>query len=239
MNIVLLESEDWLDETRVQLLGRRHQHLHKILKVKVGDTLRVGALGGMRGVARVMACDQESAELWVTLNAPPPPRHPLKVVLALPRPKMLRRVLRSCAEYGIAELHLINSYRVEKSFWQTPLLGKDRIDEALRAGLERSGDTILPKVVLHTRFRPFMEDQLNGIAGHAPIYCLHPGEHGPLPADTGLEATVLIGPEGGFIPFEVELAQQIGASLRHLGDRILSVDTAVNAALARELPGSN
>ena len=145
MNIVLLESEDWLDETRVQLLGRRHQHLHKILKVKVGDTLRVGALGGMRGVARVMACDQESAELWVTLNAPPPPRHPFKVILALPRPKMLRRVLRSCAEYGIAELHLVNSYRVEKSFWQTPLLGKDRIDEALRAGLERSGDTILPR----------------------------------------------------------------------------------------------
>jgi len=43
----------------------------------------------------------------------------------------------------------------------------------------------------------------------------------------------MLGPEGGFVPFEVELAQSIGASTVHLGQRILSVDTAVTAALAR------
>jgi hypothetical protein len=47
---------------------------------------------------------------------------PLTVVLALPRPKMLRRILRALAEVGVKELHLINSYRVEKSYWQSPLL---------------------------------------------------------------------------------------------------------------------
>ena len=42
---------------------------------------------------------------------------------------------------------------------------------------------------------------------------------------------IMLGPEGGFVPFEVELAQTQGAQPVHLGTRILSVDTAVSAAL--------
>ena len=42
----------------------------------------------------------------------------------------------------------------------------------------------------------------------------------------------MLGPEGGFVPFEVELAQVQGAHPVHLGARILSVDTAVPAALS-------
>ena len=43
----------------------------------------------------------------------------------------------------------------------------------------------------------------------------------------------MLGPEGGFIPYEVELAQSMGAQTVRLSDRILSVDTAVTAALSQ------
>ncbi len=236
MNIILLEIDDWLDEQRIRLFGRRHQHLQSVLKVQAGDSLRIGALGGMRGTAQVESTHSDYTDLIAALTTPPLPRHPLKVVLALPRPKMLRRVLRSCAEFGVSELHLIHSARVEKSFWQSPLMNPDNITKALHAGLERSGDTIAPVVELHRRFRPFVEDRLNDIAMDKAIYCLHPGSHPPLAADTALPATVLIGPEGGFIPFELHLVQENGALMRHLGGRVLSVDTALTSALARELP---
>ena len=45
----------------------------------------------------------------------------------------------------------------------------------------------------------------------------------------------MLGPEGGFVPFEVELAQAQGALPVHIGARILSVDTAVTAALSQTM----
>ena len=48
-------------------------------------------------------------------------------------------------------------------------------------------------------------------------------------------AVVMIGPEGGFVPFEVELAERVIAQRVHLGARVLSVDTALPAALAQAL----
>ena len=177
-----------------------------------------------------MSNDSET-RLEVTLDQPAPPRHPCDIVLALPRPKMLRRVLRTVAEMGVVNLHLIHSARVEKSFWQSPLLSQEKIRAALLAGLERSGDTRLPRVSLHHRFRPFVKT--NCLSSSQPTCCIaHPN------AAVGLDkqsdkAIIMLGPEGGFVPFEVELAQSVGARAVHLGQRILSVDTAVTTALAR------
>ena len=236
MNIVLLEQQDWIDEQHVELRDARLAHLHSVLRSQPGDHLKVGLLGGDRGNGEIVSLSKERACLRVTLDQAPLPRHPCTLVLALPRPKMLRRVLRTCAEFGVREIHLIHSYRVEKSFWQSPLLAPERIRTALHAGLERSGDTIAPRVQLHRRFRPFIEDSLEHVDAGAPAYCLHPGGTAALGADSGESSTLLIGPEGGFVPFELELMQANNVALRHLGSRILSVDTAVNTALARDLP---
>ena len=139
------------------------------------------------------------------------------------------------AEFGVGELHLIHSYRVEKSYWQTPHLNEDKVEMALIQGLERSGDTVLPSVFQHKRFKPFMEDVLPAISAETTLLIAHPGNSAPSPADTHRPTTLLIGPEGGFIDFEVDLAEALGAQKVSLGARILSVDTAVCAALSREL----
>ena len=43
----------------------------------------------------------------------------------------------------------------------------------------------------------------------------------------------MVGPEGGFVPFELDLAQRVIARPVHLGSRTLSVDTALTSALAQ------
>lgn len=232
MNILLLFDSDWQSHTRVRIADARCQHLKRVLKVQEGDQLKVGQWGGQRGLGAVLRIEEDFVDLRVTLSLPPPPRHPVTVILALPRPKMLRRVLRTCAEFGVEQLHIIHSQRVEKSFWQSPLLQPERIQEALRLGMERSGDTLPPHVALHQRFKPFIEDKLLDISRGQHIYVLHPGSAEGLGAALEAPATVLIGPEGGFIPYELELMQQQGALPRHLGDRVLSVDTAVTSALS-------
>jgi 16S rRNA U1498 N3-methylase RsmE len=49
----------------------------------------------------------------------------------------------------------------------------------------------------------------------------------------------MIGPEGGYVPFEIDLAKKVIAQSAHLGQRVFSVDTALTTVLAQALPGSN
>ena len=234
MNIILLEQADWLSQDQVALNDRRFIHLRDILKTDIGAMVKVGMLNGDVGTGEVTSIDNHGARLRVTLDQAPPPRHPNDIVLSLPRPKMLRRVLRTVAEMGVNTLHLVNSARVEKSYWQSPLLEPERIDAALRAGLERSADTRLPSVHLHPLFRPFVEDQLPDLMRNRGCWIAHPGAAHSL-ADQASGGIVMLGPEGGFVPFEVELAQAQGARPVHIGARILSVDTAVTAALSQTM----
>lgn len=235
MNLILLRSGDWLDSSRVCLRDHRADHIRQVLRSTVGDVLKLGRVGGLRGVGVIEQIDNDAIHLQVDLQEPPPPRHRFDLVLALPRPKMLRRIFRAVAEFGVEHLHLINTARVEKSYWQSPLLRPDKIEEALFAGMERSMDTVCPQVVLHKRFRPFVEDELPGLCGDRPCWLTDQGAPTALSDVSNQAAVVMIGPEGGFVPFEIALAQSVLATRVHLGRRILSVDTALTTVLAQSL----
>ena len=234
MNIILLTSTDcWRADDCVILRDRRADHIRGVLRAGVGDVLRVGLIDGLSGQAVVSALDSEAVTLRVALADPPPKRHRFDIVLALPRPKMLRRILRTVAEFGVSNLHLINTARVDKSFWQTPLLEPPQVQEALQAGMERSRDTVAPRVHQHRLFRPFVEDRLVEICAGRPCWIAQMGAAQALLDAPAGQALVMIGPEGGFVPFELELAQAVIAEPVHLGERLLSVDTALTAVLAQ------
>ena len=233
MNLILLRQQDhWPSASVVELADQRAEHIRTVLRASCGDRLRVGLLGGHQGVALIEAIDSRHVRLKVSLDEAPPPRHRFDLVLALPRPKMLRRILRTVAEFGVSHLHLINSARVEKSFWQTPLLKPAHVAEALHAGMERARDTVAPQVHLHQRFRPFVEDELSALCAGRPCWITDQGSPLALASAPGGPAVVMVGPEGGFVPFEIELACAVVAQRVHLGERTLSVDTALTATLA-------
>ncbi len=233
MNLLLLEDGDFIAACTVQLSGRRLKHLLEVHRVAVGDSLRVGRIGGLMGQGQVIQLDAQSATLEVSVDQPPPAKLPLTLLLALPRPKMLRRVLQTVSSMGVPRLILLNSYRVEKSFWQTPFLEPAAIREQLILGLEQSRDTVLPDVIIEKRFKPFVEDQLPAIAANTLGLVGHPGDYPSCPRAMEQPITLAIGPEGGWIPYEVEKLQQAGLQPVQLGERILRVETAVTALLAR------
>lgn len=233
LNLLLFTDEDRLEAHTVKVLGRRLEHLRQVHRTNVGDTLRVGEVDGMMGEGKILEINNEGAILTISLDQPPPPKLPLSLVLALPRPKMLRRILRSAAEFGVARLHLINSYRVEKSYWQTPALHEDTIREYLLQGLEQSRDTRVPLVQCHRAFKPFVEDILPGMIDGNRALLAHPGEHPSCPRNLTGETLLVIGPEGGFIPYEVEKLQSAGCATVSLGPRILRVENAVTSLLGR------
>ena len=233
MNLLLLEDADFVAADRAVLQGRRLKHLHEVHRAEAGDQLRVGRLGGAMGRGTLLALDEQHAELQVELDQQPPAKLPLTLLLALPRPKMLKRILQTVAAMGVPRLVLLNSYRVEKSFWQTPFLEPDAIREQLVLGLELARDTVLPEVIIEKRFKPFVEDRLPQIAAGTLGLVGHPGDYPACPRALSEPVTLAIGPEGGWIPYEVDKLHEAGLAPVQLGERILRVETAVTALLAR------
>ncbi|MCB4796024.1 16S rRNA (uracil(1498)-N(3))-methyltransferase [Pseudomonas sp. NP21570] len=233
MNLLLLDTADFIADDRVLLRDRRLTHLQQVHRAEAGEQLRVGRVGGNMGSGQLLRLDAHEAELQVSFDQPPPAKLPVTLLLALPRPKMLRRVLQTVAAMGVPRLVLLNSYRVEKSFWQTPFLEPAAIHEQLILGLEQARDTVLPEVIIEKRFKPFVEDRLPQLAADTLGLVGHPGDFPHCPRAVTQPVTLAIGPEGGWIPYEVDKLADAGLRPVQLGERILRVETAVSALLAR------
>ncbi len=236
MNVILIQPDEWLDAGcgEIEFSDRRFEYIRKVHRAAVGDELRVGVINDLLGTGRITKLDASSVRLAVTLNQAPPAPSPASLVLALPRPKVLKRILQTATALGVKSIHLINSYRVEKSFWQTPFLDPAIIHEQLLLGLEQCQDTRLPEVYQHQRFKPFVEDELPHLIHNKKAIVAHPrNTPTPFPAQLSDPCVLAIGPEGGFIPYEIELLESIGFSAKTLGPRILKVESAVSALLGR------
>ena len=156
----------------------------------------------------------------------------MHLILALPRPKVLRRIIMDAVTLGVERISLIHSYRVDKSYWQSPFL--QQLDDYVTLGLEQAGDTISPEIQMYKRFKPFVEDVLpTFISDQKPAYVAHPYAEQQMPHAIQHSCCLIVGPEGGFIPYEVDLLKKNGCQARRLGNRILRTETAVSHILGR------
>jgi RsmE family RNA methyltransferase len=232
VNLILLHSEDFTAVDRVQLKGRRYEYIQKVHKPQLGQKLRVGLLGGLIGEGELLSLRDDSLVLAVRLYEEAPPPASVKVFLALPRPKNLSRILQTLTTLGVKEMHIFHSYNVEKSFWTSDLLDEKEVRNALILGLEQARDTFLPDVQFHRYFKPFIEDKVPHLT--------KPWELKFLADPTGSECmphakatTIVVGPERGFIPYEVDGFVSQGFQVVSLGMRILKVETALTALIAK------
>jgi len=232
MNLILLNPEDILDG-QAQITGKKLEHILSYIKPVVGDSLRTGLLNGPMGEGIVSEMTGKSLTLNITLKDSPPEPLPLKLILAMPRPKVLNRVLQHSAAMGIKEIYIIKTWRVEKSYWDTPMLEENNLHTQMRAGLEQGKDTILPDIQIRKRFKPFVEDELPAIIQGTLALAAHPVGKNICPHGINAPVTLAVGPEGGFIPYEINALQNIGFKTVSLGKRILRVETAIPFLIGR------
>lgn len=233
MNLILLFEHDFTDATTVRLRDRRFDHICRVHHARVGDQLRVGKLDGSLGTGEVTELSADTVALRVTLDQPPPPPLLVTLLLALPRPKSLKKVLQAVTAMGVKRIVLLNTYRVEKSFWESPALAIDALREQMILGMEQAGDTMLPTIDLQRRFKPFVEDALPDLVRGTRALVAHPAATQPCPRAVQSAVTLAVGPEGGFIPYEIEMLEARGFAAVTLGDRRLRVEHAVPALLGR------
>ena len=235
MNIILADSYEITDK-HIRLTDYRAEHIVKVLQLNTGDMIRFGIINGGRGKAQVTAIKQKfpfSVDLNIEISESPAPVAPIDLVLALPRPIMLKRVLSQVTALGVGTIHLVHANRVEKSFWKSSIVAEKEFRPYLLHGLEQAVDTRLPEICLHRRFKPFIEDYFPTIRHRCHTHIVaHPGGQSTLQKEINKESTrvlLAVGPEGGWVDYEVQKFREQGFNDCSIGARILKVDTAVIA----------
>ena len=244
MNLIILTDSDASGDDRYKLTDHRAEHIRNVLKLVPGDHLEVGLLNGPQGTGLVESVSSDAITIRTEqLELVPEPVPKIDLICALPRPQTLKKVLVTSAMMGVRRLYLVRANRVEKSYFQSPLLQSQNYERHLIEGLSQGKLTRMPQVSIHDRFRRFFEDNLReDYSDDSDSLCqLLPDPEcetslaGVYPRDADLSSSVLlaIGPEGGWVPFEVELMERIGFQRFKLGRWVLRVETAVAAALAQ------
>ncbi|GJQ60877.1 MAG: 16S rRNA (uracil(1498)-N(3))-methyltransferase [Candidatus Scalindua sp. AMX11] len=234
MNLILLNKHDFVEGSRrVHIRDNRKKHILNVTRSSVGDELRVGLLGGDVGKGRITYISQDLVEMEVVFDQRPPAPLSVTLVLAMVRPGVFKRVLVQVSALGIKNIVVINSRRVEKSFWKSRVLETDSLYRYLIMGLEQGQDTIVPKVMVRPRFKPFVEDELPGMIKGTIPFLAHPYASKKCPYNVGGPVTLVVGPEGGFVEYEIKKLIECGFTAVHLGARTLTVESAISGLVSR------
>lgn len=235
MNLLLVDTTELDSHGLVAISDERARHLLEVLKVAPDQTVRAGLIGGGIGTARVVSVVDATVTLSCAFDHTPD-RPPVDLLLALPRPKVLRRLWAQLAALGVRRIILTNASRVERDYFDTHLLDAAVYRPLLLEGLQQARDTLLPEVTIHRRFRVLVEDELPVLAIDSQRLVADPSSAGTISeaVRSGDERRVLlaIGPEGGWNQFELDLLHSHGFRSVGLGPRTLRSDTAAIALLA-------
>lgn len=233
MNLVIVHPHEVNPLGVATLTGPRAVHIQHVLRAGPGDDIRAGLLNGPKGTARILRVREGEVDLECRFASDPPARPRIDLLLALPRPKVMKRLWAQLAALGVGRVWITNAERVERNYFDSHVLDPAFYTPLLIEGLQQAQDTLLPRIEIHRRLKPLLEDQLSAADTKISKIVLHPGEGMPLIRVPAAERALLaVGPEGGWTAFEIDLFEKAGFRPATLGPRTLRSDTACIAALA-------
>ena len=237
MNRILFEPSEIRDGIAT-FGGERAAHVRDVLHGEVGQILKTGVLDGPVGTSEILSVGPEvavrvdhgqaSLQPWVDL------------VLAPPRPRVMKRLLPQLAALGVGRIVLVGAQKVEKAFWGATVLKGENYRPLLVDGLMQAGTSIVPRIELRRNFRAFLRDELDALFPSPDRVVAHPYAEGRpsaraprLSGAPEVRLLLAVGPEGGWTDAEVALLEEKGFRRYSLGPRILRTDTATVALLAK------
>ena len=229
MNLILFESAE--TNSPLPRHDSRAAHILDVLHRKVGDTLDAGLVNGPRGKATLAAVSADALTLnFAWENLPPPPPAPIALIVGLPRPQTVRKILHSATELGVAAVHFVVTEKSEPGYEQSTLWSSGEWRRHLVDAAQQAFDTRLPEI---THGRKLAEALAS--FEKTPL-CLALDNYEspqPLSAAAIIAPIVLaLGPERGWSARDRDMLRVHGFALAHLGPRVLRAETAAIAALA-------
>jgi 16S rRNA (uracil1498-N3)-methyltransferase len=233
-----------LGDDRAIISGKEYHHVLNVLRMKPGDELIVFDGQGREAVGVLELFQGETAVVRVLGDTGASTESALDLTLApcLAKGKKTDLVVEKAVELGVDRIAVITSKRsVARLSSEAALTRVDRWRRIATAAAEQSGRTYIPVV---ERIRPF-EEFCAGL-GEDTLGLVFTANAGPDPAGTlrqrypdTTKVVAIVGPEGGFEPEEIRLAESYGFHAVGLGPRVLRTETAaiVAAAVCQHLWG--
>lgn len=237
MNLILLHPEEIDAAAGCVLSDDRARHIRKVLKAEEGQTLRIGLVNGPLGRGTVREVNPDRVVLKCEFEDATPAKPKIDLLLAMPRPKVLKRLWAQLAALGVGRIVLVRAEKVERYYFDSHVLEPEYHNKLLIEGLQQARCTHLPEVLVRPLFKPFVEDELDHLFPDSLKLLADPsGEKrlGDLLCGTGDAARIVlaVGPEGGWTAYELERLQEHGFELIGMGSRIFRTDTAIVGLLA-------
>lgn len=239
MNLILIHPHEPDRKGFVRLSDERAEHIRTVLKAAPGKRLRIGLLNGPRGCGTVESSAAGEVVLRCDFDQTLPQRPGVDLLLALPRPKVMKRLWAQIAALGTGRIILTNAEKVERYYFDSHVLDPDFYTARLIEGLQQAGDTLLPEVRMVKELKPFLEDEFDALfpapglrlladpSGKQTIRSVEKNTAGAAPQ----RICLAIGPEGGWTAHELAMFTVRGFRVFHAGPRILRTDTACIALL--------
>ena len=208
--------------------GRDAEHV-RVLRLRPGEDIIICDAQGTDYKCRLVSSGPEEAEAEVieVVRCPAEPSVAVTVLCALPKGDRTDYIIQKCVEAGASEIVFFLSDRcVAKP--DAPEKKLERWQRIAEEAAKQSGRGIIPSVSWAGEYA----EALN-IANQKELklFLYETGEREGL--DSVLEANktaktvaLITGPEGGFAPFEADLARIVGLHVCSMGERILRCETA-------------
>jgi 16S rRNA (uracil1498-N3)-methyltransferase len=225
------------DET-VMLPRTEGEHLTRVLRLGIGDTVAVFDGRGHEFLARVAGTSRRDVRLQLVskLAAAEEPSVRLTLVQAVLKSDKMDDIVRDAVMLGVRAIQPIVTARSETTV--ATLMKSARVERWRRvalASVKQSRRAVLPEVRMPLSFDTFLGDPAEDLrlmlvepAVAAGAVSLATIRERSIPAD----AAVLVGPEGGWTDREWQTAREQGALLVTLGYRTLRADAVPVAAIS-------
>ena len=184
MNRILFEKSEIQDGV-VTFGGERADHVLNVLHGEVGQILKTGEIDGLIGTGEIIELSNNrinetgAVEPCVSVrchHTEPSLRPWVDLILAPPRPRVMKRLLPQLATLGVGKIVLVGAQKVEKDFWGATLLKPENYRPLLIDGLMQAGTSILPTIELRRNFRKFIREELDGLLPSRRRIVAHPYE---------------------------------------------------------------
>ena len=225
------------DET-VLLPRDEGEHLTRVLRLGVGDTVAVFDGRGHEWIARVASAVRRDVRVQLVsrADAAVEPQVSITIAQAVLKGEKMDDVIRDAAMLGAAAVQPIVTTRAETTV--AALMRGSRVDRWRRvalASVKQARRAVLPDIRMPLTLEHVLEEPPSALrlmlvepSAAADVEPLSTIQTLPIPAD----ATLFIGPEGGWTEHEWSAAQAHGVRLVTLGRRTLRADAVPVAAIS-------
>lgn len=203
------------------LSGEVYSHIAQARRVKSGEKITVQDTTPTRFLATVVSVGKRELVLHIDAVAPtpPPPKHHITLIQALISEQNVDLILQKTTELGVSHIVLFHADHSPHALKEDRVLHKEkRWQKIITSACEQSGRTSPPLITVTTT----LQEALTHARGRNILL----QEGASRLQNVEGDATLIVGPEGGFSERELLLAQERGASLASLGPYTLRAETA-------------